>query len=166
MRPLHLTPLLRPPLTAVYFVQGILGLSRLAVSFYFKDELHIDPAQVIRRCGGTAAPHVSSHCTPQTSPPITTHREKDVRWIGLPYNNRCSPYMPCPLILAPRRATPLPLPLQKCVCVRPRIQVAVLTGLSGIPWMIKPVYGFISDSVPLFGYRRRSYLVLCGLMGG
>lgn len=45
-------------------------------------------------------------------------------------------------------------------------QVAVLTGLSSIPWMVKPLYGFISDSVPLFGYRRRSYLVLCGLMGG
>jgi hypothetical protein len=30
----------------VYFVQGILGLSRLALSFYFKDDLHVDPAQV------------------------------------------------------------------------------------------------------------------------
>ncbi|EFJ45107.1 hypothetical protein VOLCADRAFT_64019 [Volvox carteri f. nagariensis] len=75
-------------MAAVYFVQGILGLSRLAVSYFFKDELHIEPAEV-----------------------------------------------------------------------------AVLTGLSSIPWMIKPLYGFISDSIPLFGYRRRSYLVLCGLMG-
>jgi hypothetical protein len=31
--------------------------------------------------------------------------------------------------------------------------------------MIKPLYGFISDSVPLWGYRRRSYLAVCGLMG-
>jgi hypothetical protein len=30
----------------VYFVQGILGLSRLAVSFYFKDDLHMDPAEL------------------------------------------------------------------------------------------------------------------------
>lgn len=30
----------------VYFVQGVLGISRLAVSFYFKDELHLDPAEV------------------------------------------------------------------------------------------------------------------------
>jgi len=30
---------------------------------------------------------------------------------------------------------------------------------------IKPIYGFLSDAVPLFGYRRRSYLVLCGLLG-
>ncbi len=33
------------------------------------------------------------------------------------------------------------------------------------PQMIKPVYGFLSDAVPLFGYRRCSYLVLCGLLG-
>ncbi|GFR44950.1 hypothetical protein Agub_g5992, partial [Astrephomene gubernaculifera] len=75
-------------ISMVYFVQGILGLSRLAVSYFFKDELHVEPAEV-----------------------------------------------------------------------------AFLTGLSSIPWMIKPLYGFISDSVPLFGYRRRSYLVLCGIMG-
>lgn len=30
----------------VYFVQGVLGLSRLAVSFFFKDELGLDPAEV------------------------------------------------------------------------------------------------------------------------
>lgn len=27
-------------------------------------------------------------------------------------------------------------------------------------WTIKPLYGLISDSLPLFGYRRKSYLVL------
>ncbi|ONI26301.1 hypothetical protein PRUPE_1G015900 [Prunus persica] len=72
----------------VYFVQGVLGLARLAVSFYLKDDLHLDPAET-----------------------------------------------------------------------------AVITGLSALPWLIKPVYGFISDSVPLFGYRRRSYLILSGLLG-
>jgi hypothetical protein len=45
------------------------------------------------------------------------------------------------------------------------LQVAVLVGLAGLPWVVKPLYGFISDSVPLFGYRRRSYLMLCGLAG-
>lgn len=30
----------------VYFVQGVLGLSRLAVSFYLKDDLHLEPAEV------------------------------------------------------------------------------------------------------------------------
>ncbi|GMP56389.1 hypothetical protein CsSME_00020899 [Camellia sinensis var. sinensis] len=72
----------------VYFVQGVLGLSRLAVSFYLKDDLHLDPAET-----------------------------------------------------------------------------AVISGFSALPWLIKPLYGFISDSVPLFGYRRRSYLVLSGLLG-
>lgn len=33
---------------SVYFVQGILGLSRLALSFFFKDDLGIEPAQVIQ----------------------------------------------------------------------------------------------------------------------
>ncbi|CAH8264443.1 unnamed protein product [Arabidopsis lyrata] len=72
----------------VYFVQGVLGLARLAVSFYLKDDLRLDPAET-----------------------------------------------------------------------------AVITGLSSLPWLVKPLYGFISDSVPLFGYRRRSYLVLSGLLG-
>jgi len=31
--------------------------------------------------------------------------------------------------------------------------------------MIKPLYGFLTDNFPLFGYRRRSYLVCCGLLG-
>ncbi|XP_074292326.1 folate-biopterin transporter 1, chloroplastic [Silene latifolia] len=72
----------------VYFVQGVLGLSRLAVSFYLKDDLHLDPAET-----------------------------------------------------------------------------ALISGFSAFPWLVKPLYGFISDSVPLFGYRRRSYLVLSGLLG-
>lgn len=72
----------------VYFVQGVLGLSDLAVGFYLKDDLHLDPAET-----------------------------------------------------------------------------AVISGFSSLPWLIKPLYGFISDSFPLFGYRRRSYLVLSGLLG-
>eukprot|EP00252_Welwitschia_mirabilis_P013415 TRINITY_DN2950_c0_g1_i2.p1 TRINITY_DN2950_c0_g1~~TRINITY_DN2950_c0_g1_i2.p1 ORF type:complete len:534 (-),score=97.12 TRINITY_DN2950_c0_g1_i2:247-1848(-) len=72
----------------VYFVQGILGLSRLAVSFFLKDDLHLDPAET-----------------------------------------------------------------------------AIISGVSSVPWLIKPLYGFISDSFPLFGYRRRSYLILAGLLG-
>ncbi|PHT32011.1 hypothetical protein CQW23_28348 [Capsicum baccatum] len=31
----------------VYFIQGVLGLSRLAVSFYLKDDLHLDPAEIV-----------------------------------------------------------------------------------------------------------------------
>lgn len=31
----------------VYFVQGVLGLARIAVNFYLKDDLHLEPAEVI-----------------------------------------------------------------------------------------------------------------------
>ncbi|MEQ9672688.1 folate/biopterin family MFS transporter [Coleofasciculus sp. G2-EDA-02] len=72
----------------VYFVQGILGLARLAISFFLKDELGLSPAQV-----------------------------------------------------------------------------AALLGIAALPWVIKPLFGFLSDGLPLFGYRRRPYLVLSGLMG-
>lgn len=72
----------------VYFVQGVLGLARLAISFFFKDELGLSPAEV-----------------------------------------------------------------------------AALMGVAALPWVIKPVFGLISDSLPLLGFRRRSYLVLSGLLG-
>ena len=72
----------------VYFVQGALGLARLATTFYLKDELGLGPAEL-----------------------------------------------------------------------------GALLGITSLPWVIKPVYGFLSDSVPIFGYRRRSYLVLAGLIG-
>ena len=29
-----------------------------------------------------------------------------------------------------------------------------------LPWIIKPVYGIVSDFLPLFGYRRKTYLAL------
>ncbi|GAB4367362.1 MAG: folate/biopterin family MFS transporter [Elainellaceae cyanobacterium] len=72
----------------VYFVQGILGLARLAVSFFLKDDLGLSPAQV-----------------------------------------------------------------------------SALMGIAALPWMIKPLFGFISDGLPVFGYRRRPYLILSGLLG-
>lgn len=75
-------------ISMVYFVQGILGLARLAISFFYKDEFQLDPATV-----------------------------------------------------------------------------AIVTGLGAAPWVVKPVYGFLSDTVPIFGYRRRSYLIICGLLG-
>ncbi len=34
-----------------------------------------------------------------------------------------------------------------------------------IPWVIKPLWGAISDFVPLFGYRRRTWLVAANLAG-
>lgn len=73
---------------AVYFVQGILGLARLAVSFFLKDELLLSPAQV-----------------------------------------------------------------------------SALLGIVALPWILKPLMGFISDGLPIFGYRRRPYLILSGILG-
>eukprot|EP01031_Cornospumella_fuschlensis_P038089 gene38089-46282_t len=72
----------------VYFVQGALGLSRLAVTFFLKDQLGLSPAES-----------------------------------------------------------------------------SALLGITSFPWIIKPVYGFISDTIPLFGYKRRSYLMLSGVLG-
>jgi len=43
-------------------------------------------------------------------------------------------------------------------------QVANFFLLSTIPWFIKPVYGLISDFVPLFGRRRKSYFLLTCLL--
>ncbi|MEM9927590.1 MAG: folate/biopterin family MFS transporter [Cyanobacteria bacterium P01_D01_bin.50] len=83
----ELTPELLAILT-VYFVQGILGLSRLAVSFFLKDELGLSPAEV-----------------------------------------------------------------------------SALFGIVVLPWVIKPLFGFISDGFPIFGYRRRPYLILSGILG-
>src|SRR6266566_10072830 len=39
-------------------------------------------------------------------------------------------------------------------------QVADFFAITIIPWLIKPVYGLISDFVPLFGQRRKSYFLL------
>ncbi len=72
----------------IYFVQGILTLSRLAVSFFLKDELLLGP-----------------------------------------------------------------------------VQMSTIMGICTIPWMIKPLYGFISDSLPIFGYHRKPYIVMSGFLG-
>ena len=39
-------------------------------------------------------------------------------------------------------------------------------ALAHIPWMIKPLYGFFTDTFPIYGLRRRPYIVICGLAGG
>ena len=38
-------------------------------------------------------------------------------------------------------------------------QVAQFFTIATLPWLIKPVYGMVSDFVPLFGRRRKSYLL-------
>jgi predicted MFS family arabinose efflux permease len=39
-------------------------------------------------------------------------------------------------------------------------QLAAFTWITTIPWFIKPLYGLLSDFVPLFGTRRRSYFLI------
>lgn len=45
------------------------------------------------------------------------------------------------------------------------VQLELWGGLKALPWIIKPVYGILSDAMPLLGYHRRSYLILFGLLG-
>lgn len=40
------------------------------------------------------------------------------------------------------------------------LQVTAYFGALNFPWIIKPLYGLVSDVVPLFGYRRTGYLML------
>jgi MFS family permease len=43
------------------------------------------------------------------------------------------------------------------------VQITAFVTLFNIPWIIKPLYGLVSDFVPLFGYRRKSYLLLANV---
>jgi MFS family permease len=40
------------------------------------------------------------------------------------------------------------------------VQVTAYLTILNLPWIIKPVYGIVSDFLPLFGYRRKAYLVV------
>ena len=39
------------------------------------------------------------------------------------------------------------------------VQIAAFLTVLNLPWFIKPLYGVVSDFVPLFGYRRKTYLI-------
>jgi MFS family permease len=38
-------------------------------------------------------------------------------------------------------------------------EVTAYLAIFNFPWIIKPIYGVFSDLLPLFGYRRKSYLI-------
>src|SRR5438874_1703038 len=40
------------------------------------------------------------------------------------------------------------------------VQIATSLAVLDVPWIVKPLYGMLSDFLPLFSYRRRSYLLL------
>ena len=39
-------------------------------------------------------------------------------------------------------------------------QMAAIFGVVSTPWCLKPLFGFISDSKPIFGYRRKPYMII------
>jgi MFS family permease len=43
-------------------------------------------------------------------------------------------------------------------------QVTKFIAVLIIPWVIKPLYGLISDFLPVFGYRRKPYIILANLL--
>ncbi len=43
-------------------------------------------------------------------------------------------------------------------------EITTVTAVAAFPWILKIFYGLVSDTLPLFGYRRKSYLVLASLI--
>ena len=43
------------------------------------------------------------------------------------------------------------------------VTISASLAILDLPWLIKPLWGAISDFVPVFGYRRRPYLVLANI---
>ena len=43
------------------------------------------------------------------------------------------------------------------------LQVIAYLAILNFPWVIKPVFGLVSDFIPLFGYRRKSYLIISSI---
>ena len=55
-------------------------------------------------------------------------------------------------------AQPLTFYLKEALRWSP-LQVTAYLAIFNFPWVIKPLYGAFSDFVPLFGYRRKAYLL-------
>ena len=43
------------------------------------------------------------------------------------------------------------------------VEVTAYLAILNFPWIIKPVFGLVSDFIPLFGYRRKSYLIISSI---
>lgn len=39
-----------------------------------------------------------------------------------------------------------------------------LESIAGIPWSIKLFLGLMSDNIPIFGYKRKSYVIILGFL--
>jgi MFS family permease len=44
------------------------------------------------------------------------------------------------------------------------LQVTAYLAIFNFPWIIKPIYGAFSDFLPLFGYRRKTYLLAANVV--
>ncbi|KAJ4915459.1 putative folate-biopterin transporter 2 [Raphanus sativus] len=40
------------------------------------------------------------------------------------------------------------------------LQSQALTAITNIPWIIKPLWGILTDVLPIYGFHRRPYFVL------
>ena len=41
-------------------------------------------------------------------------------------------------------------------------EAQIYAGITSIPWIVKPIWGLLTDVVPIRGYRRRPYFILSG----
>ncbi|CAD7942560.1 unnamed protein product [Amoebophrya sp. A25] len=44
-------------------------------------------------------------------------------------------------------------------------QVQIFMGVSSLPWSLKPLFGLLSDLVPLYGFHKRPYIIGASLLG-
>lgn len=42
-------------------------------------------------------------------------------------------------------------------------EAQIYAGIIQIPWIVKPLWGLLTDTLPIRGYRRRPYFILAGL---
>lgn len=43
-------------------------------------------------------------------------------------------------------------------------EAQVYAGITSIPWIVKPLWGLLTDVLPILGYRRRPYLIFAGII--
>ena len=41
-------------------------------------------------------------------------------------------------------------------------EAQVYQGITSIPWIVKPLWGLLTDVLPMAGYRRRPYIIFAG----
>lgn len=44
-------------------------------------------------------------------------------------------------------------------------EAQVYSGITSIPWLVKPLWGLLTDVIPISGYHRRPYFIFAGIIG-